>query len=149
MSEPKIETIEKAGVVAFTPGGNVLICTSLTDMSKWVLPKGHCEKGEPHYATAIREAEEELGWSVALIDPDPVGDYTLLISPIEEDDMVYEHVVFFMAEIKDRTGEGERPILQCPVLQALQILTYSHAKEILLQAIRFKAINDYIMEGRK
>lgn len=155
--QPTSRTIEKAGCVVFTPGGNVLICTSLSQPDKWVLPKGHCDilKGtkdtyETHDVTAVREVEEEIGWQVALLDASPAGEVTryLFDEKVGNDTIgVYEHVVYFVAEIVARTGEGERPILQCDVITALSQLSFHDVKEVLLKAYATREIIRYIGEA--
>lgn len=141
---PPDEIIEKAGVVAFTPQRSVLICTSLTDLSKWVLPKGHLEEKEDHLTAAKRESKEELGWEVEILDTDPVGDYKKFEYFDKETKIsTYERVVFFLALIKNRVSDGERPILQVPVLQAIKTLTFDNHQMILLESVRRLAIIDY------
>jgi 8-oxo-dGTP pyrophosphatase MutT (NUDIX family) len=40
-----------------------------TKSGKWIFPKGHIEHGETEAQTAIREAEEETGLLVELVEP--------------------------------------------------------------------------------
>jgi ADP-ribose pyrophosphatase YjhB (NUDIX family) len=58
----------KAGGVVFREAGRgvrrsleILLVTSKSDPSRWILPKGSAEPGEPIEATAHREIEEEGG----------------------------------------------------------------------------------------
>jgi 8-oxo-dGTP pyrophosphatase MutT (NUDIX family) len=143
MTEATSRTIEKAGVVAFTPGGSVLICTSLSDSSKWVMPKGHCDevdgKLEDHLTTALREVKEEIGWSVSLYSAQPVAEYKrfLFTEKLSEESSqpVYEHVVWFVGEIDQRIDDGERPVLQISPLHALLTLSHNDTRQVLINAI--------------
>lgn len=46
-------------------GGKILLVqvTNLQGEVRWTFPKGHLEKGERPLAAALREVEEETGWS--------------------------------------------------------------------------------------
>jgi 8-oxo-dGTP pyrophosphatase MutT (NUDIX family) len=148
LTEMKRQVIEKAGVVPFTPGGNVLICTSLSNPTHWVLPKGHCDEieGQPgvfetHLVTAVRECEEEIGWKVELFSEEIVGEIeTFLYFEDEAKTIsVYERVLFYAGEITSRTGEGDRPVLQIDPLSALLQLSHREGKQTLLNAIVLRA----------
>src|SRR5438876_1148461 len=61
-----------AGGVVYDPAAQKLLLIqvkNLQDQVVWTFPKGHIEKGETEEQAALREVQEETGWSCAILQP--------------------------------------------------------------------------------
>jgi 8-oxo-dGTP pyrophosphatase MutT (NUDIX family) len=66
------EPIPQAGAIALDAGRICLITSS--NGRRWIIPKGHCERGSTAAETALQEAWEEAGL-VGTLQQQPVGWY--------------------------------------------------------------------------
>ena len=104
----------------------------------WDFPKGHIEDNETELETASRELQEETG----------IGDFTLIdnfkyrisYNFRKKNQLVSKEVVFFLAQSSTRQVELSFEHQSYSWLDfdlAHDRLTYSNAKEVLVQAKRF------------
>ncbi|MEK7648726.1 MAG: NUDIX domain-containing protein [Patescibacteria group bacterium] len=108
----------------------------------WGLPKGHMQEGETEVQTALRELQEEGGVSVCDILPGVSFNeqYHCTYGGIEYD----KTVTYFLGIVRHEMEEYTDPdgdIIERAWLayeDALERLTYSQKKEILIEA------NDYL-----
>lgn len=63
----------RAGMVCFNRVSHVLIVSAMGKTNEWVLPKGHIEKGETSFVTAVREVREEASIESIVVSPTPIG----------------------------------------------------------------------------
>lgn len=104
----------------------------------WSFPKGHCEEGETDEETAVREAQEETGLTVKLLNPLPDWEYQN-----EQGDML---VKMFFAVPSDEK-QKERPeykgdeVVWVPISQIEQLLSYQDLKKY------FHDILDTMLKG--
>lgn len=135
--------IEKAGVVAFGPEGtDIALTTTDQDHSKWVLPKGHLEKSDTSLAScALREADEELGWSVELLQETPIGVVTRYLGEDQESERaIYEKVTFFLGRLNMRLRPGERPVMFLALDEAIRILSHREHAAVVVAGIKRLAV---------
>lgn len=148
--EPKEVEIEKAGVVAFGPEGlDLALTTTNADLTKWVLPKGHLEKEDTSLdGCALREAYEELGWSIKLLQDAPIA---VIYRPLGEDDngvSYTEKVTFFIGRLLARIKQGERPIQFLAPHLAIRLVEHKEHAEVIVSALKRLAVIE-MMEGIK
>jgi 8-oxo-(d)GTP phosphatase len=118
----------KAGTIIIRKGkeGPEILLIYRALRKDWSFPKGHWEEGETYEETAIREAQEETGLTVKLLNPLPDWEYQN-----EQGDML---VKMFLAAPSDET-QKERPqykddeAIWVPVTQIEQILSYQDLKQ--------------------
>ena len=117
------------------PGG------SRTSKDYWDFPKGHIEKGEKPEATVVREVVEETG----------LGDIKFIEGFKEvikyffkvQGKTVFKIVVFYLVETKTKKVKiswehtGYKWLIY---KEALEVLTFKNAKEILRKA------NDFVLK---
>ena len=108
--------IEKAGLVAFTPGGSIFLVHTSADPNKWVLPKGHVEESDKSLIEcAVREFQEEVGFDAELITDQPVAKIdrqSQMYDPdIDETVDVIERVTFYLANATNYLHDPERSTL--------------------------------------
>ncbi|MCX7833383.1 MAG: NUDIX domain-containing protein [Ignavibacteria bacterium] len=115
----------------------------------WSFPKGHIEDGEDIKSAAIREVEEETGLkNIKILGEDINGNYKeFLLSEnyIIESNQVNKTNYYYIGEVESPQGKDKHPevridedeILEyrwCNYQEALNIITYKLAKDILKQA---------------
>lgn len=118
----------------------------------WDLPKGTIEEGETLQETAKREAKEETGLQVEIIDgfKEKISYfYKEIYTPKEFRDkkgspkiprLVFKKVIFFVAKAlteKVKISDEHSDHIWLPYKKALSILKYKTAKEILTKADSF------------
>lgn len=100
----------------------------------WGFSKGHVEKNETLKQTAIREAKEETGLDVVILES---TNFNSSISYIVEDGEI-KNVTFFIAEaFSDKVIIDEKEISEyrwVSYVEALKLLTYSSQKDVLKKA---------------
>lgn len=118
---------KSCGAIIYNNENKVLIVKH--NEGHWDFPKGHMEKGEDEYQTAIREVKEETSVDIELYKNNR---YTINYSPKEDVDKT---VVFFLAKSKsDTLKKQDSEIANIGWFsydEALEILTYDTAKELL------------------
>ncbi len=62
---PKKMVLQGGGIIVY--GGQVVLRRNKA--GKWIFPKGHVDPGETTAQTAVREAEEETGLVVEVVEP--------------------------------------------------------------------------------
>lgn len=94
----------------------------------WVLPKGHCERGEPRKQAAVREVLEETGaWARVRADLDN-------IHYVADGDTVTVHF-FLMEFLGQAKPEDERRMhVWLPVNEAVRELTHQESKKLVQRA---------------
>lgn len=118
---------KSCGAIIYNNENKVLIVKH--NEGHWDFPKGHMEKGEDEYQTAIREVKEETSVDIELYKNNR---YTINYSPKEDVDKT---VVFFLAKSKsDTLKKQDSEIANIGWFsydEALEVLTYNTAKELL------------------
>ena len=118
---------KSCGAIIYNNENKVLIVKH--NAGHWDFPKGHMEKGEDEYQTAIREVKEETSVDIELYKNNR---YTINYSPKEDVDKT---VVFFLAKSKsDILKKQDSEIANIGWFsydEALEVLTYDTAKELL------------------
>ena len=118
---------KSCGAIIYNNENKVLIVKH--NEGHWDFPKGHMEKGEDEYQTAIREVKEETSVDIELYKNNR---YTINYSPKEDVDKT---VVFFLAKSKsDILKKQDSEIANIGWFsydEALEVLTYNTAKELL------------------
>ena len=111
----------------------------------WDLPKGTVEEGETMEETATREAKEETGLDVNIIDgfKEKIKYFyreTRAKNPKQNGQLVFKQVIFFIAEAtsnKVKISDEHSDFIWLPFEKAITILKYKTAKEILTKAEEF------------
>ena len=100
-------------------------------------PKGHMEPGEDEHTTASREIKGEVGLSTTILD----GFRAVEQYPLPNKPDVIKQVVYFLAEFSGQKIHHQAEELTeaylLPHEEALQMLTFPEAKDILIEADRF------------
>lgn len=113
--------IDSAGIL-FVCGKKCLLAHSTNSRRKgsWMPPKGHVEEGESIEQAAIRETEEEIGWSIK-------GAFLKDFFDVKYDKngKVYKTVRIFIVRI-----ENEDPNLNGPMLKRISNLQIEEVDEI-------------------
>lgn len=106
-----------------------LVITAKKNQEHWVFPKGHIESGENHSDTAVREVLEEAGIEARLLEP-------IDIIRFKTDHQEVITKFYLMAYVADREKSEEREQRWLSYKEALEILTFEDAKELLSLAER-------------
>ena len=100
-------------------------------------PKGHMEPGEDECATALREIREEVGVSATILNGFRAEEHY----PLPNKPGVVKQVVYFLAEFSGQEIHHQVEELTeaylLPYEEALQMLTFEEAKQILIEAHHF------------
>lgn len=147
MNTPTLPVVEKAGLVAFFRD-RVVICPSLNTAGKWVLPKGHQEYDkttneiEDPRLCALREFAEETGFKAELTNEEQIAETTLVIE--EDGKEVLEVTKWFLGEVNGSSTTWDRGTLFAPPWQALELLSFRAHRQLVLEGLRIRAIEDYL-----
>ena len=100
-------------------------------------PKGHMEPGEDECTTALREIREEVGVSATILNGFRAEEHY----PLPNKPDVVKQVVYFLAEFSGQEIHHQAEELTgaylLPYEEALQMLTFEEAKQILIEAHHF------------
>jgi len=96
----------------------------------WVLPKGHIERGEAPADTAAREVREEAG-----VDATPGRELGVLEFESPNSGRV-RSVYFEMCYVRDVPSEDDREIRWCAIEEALALIQFEDARELIRMARR-------------
>lgn len=122
-----MEKEKSCGAIIYNEENKVLIVKH--NAGHWDFPKGHMEKDENEYQTAIREVKEETNIDIELYKD---CRYVIHYSPKENVDKT---VVFFLAKNKSKDLVKQDCEIQnigwFEYKEAINILTYDVAKELL------------------
>ncbi len=104
----------------------------------WDFVKGNIEKGEPELKTVTREAKEEAG----IDDLRFIFGFRKIISFFfkRDGELVDKHVTFYIAETKKKDVKlsfEHTDYRWLPLRDALELVTYKTAKDLLAAADRF------------
>lgn len=115
-----------AGAIAvrITAGApHVLLVTAKRDRHRWVLPKGHIERGETAAQAAVRELEEEGGVR---------GEALTHVGTLRLGGSKKPVVAYFLARVLEEPGSDERRRRRwCTLDDALRRLSHEDARELL------------------
>lgn len=104
----------------------------------WDFPKGHVEKNETEFETAVRELKEETGISDFLLIDN--FKHRISYSFHKNNELIEKEVIFFLAESSTKEVQLSSEHQNYGWLDfnsAHDRLTYSNAKEVLVQVKRF------------
>lgn len=122
--------VHEAGgiVVRFDDGvPQILLVRARKNPEHWIFPKGHIEAGESAQEAAAREVREEAG-----IEGSPVVAVGALEFASDGDTVRVDH---FLLEFVREIGGGEpREARWCTYDEALSLLTFAEARELLKRA---------------
>ncbi len=132
---------KSCGAVVFTQDGGVIRYLLIRmNLGHCGLPKGHVEKFETEYETAIREVREETGVSITLIDGFRES-VVYSISPRTTKESIYflgkfsgEDIVIQETEVSDYK--------LCPYEEARKLVTYENDRAVLDAANAFLTKQD-------
>jgi len=101
--------IDSAGIL-FICGTKCLLAhsTSSRRIGSWMPPKGHLEPGESIEQTAIREVEEEIGWSVRGAFLKDFFD----VPYIDQSGKLHKTVRIYVVRIENEDPEKNGPMLR-------------------------------------
>jgi bis(5'-nucleosidyl)-tetraphosphatase len=104
----------------------------------WDFVKGHIEKGETELQTVVRETEEETG----ITDLKFIDGFRERIKYFfhRGKEIVYKEVIFYLAETKTakvRLSHEHVGYVWLPYKEALEMLTFENAKNVLKKAHKF------------
>ena len=139
---------KSCGAVVFTRDNGVIKYVIVENIAGRChgFPKGHVEGDETELQTARREIKEETSLDVRFTDGFRIED----AYPIKNG-AVMKTVVYFLCEYKDQTPSAQEDeiasVKVLPYEEALMLLEYESAKEVLRQANEFikKTVNDRIV----
>jgi len=123
--------VRKAGGIVIRQGKlrpKVLIVTSKKRKKRWVLPKGHVEKGERASEAAVREVREEAGVEGRGLAPAATVEYTSKEEHVRLEYFLIEYVR------SPASAEKGRKRKWCSVEDAIQLLEYATARRVLLES---------------
>ncbi|MFH0948914.1 MAG: NUDIX domain-containing protein [Candidatus Aenigmatarchaeota archaeon] len=129
---------KSAGAVLFHAGNVTEYLLLHYESGHWDFPKGHVEKGESETDTVRREVMEETGISNIKIIPGFMEALKYFYKRDKE--LMSKDVVFFLCEAgsKDVKLSFEHIGFKwLPFNEALELLTFKNAKEILKNADNF------------
>ncbi len=113
-----------------------LLLVRKKDSGVWTLPKGHLDEGETEREAAVREVEEETGYTVII--GERVGEihftYTKNGQPFEE-----IASLFLMQPLRCGRREATQEISDAQwfsIDEALRVMTYENEKNIVTLAVK-------------
>lgn len=143
MRAVKVHTAVSAGGVIVDDQGRVVLTgrRSFKGRLQWGLPKGLVEQGEDPQAAAAREAREETGLEVAVIEPVATIDYWYVQPAFGEDPprRVHKFVHFFLmravgGDTDDHDRETEIVELLLPD-DALARVSFAAERDVIRAAV--------------
>ena len=129
---------KSCGGVVFTRSGNDIQYVLARHIGGHCgFPKGHMEPGEDECTTALREIREEVGVSATILNGFRAEEHY----PLPNKPGVVKQVVYFLAEFSGQEIHHQAEELTeaylLPYEEALQMLTFEEAKQILIEAHHF------------
>ena len=124
--------IAQAGGVVFKThpsSPRVLLVRSKRNTKEWIFPKGHIEAGETPREAALRETHEEAGVAGLVIDHIEAMQFESARGTIEVE-------YYLIAWTEDVHSSEQRERQWCSVDDALALLEFKDAKELLFKALR-------------
>ena len=104
----------------------------------WGLPKGHLEGSEGPQEAGLREVMEETGLDDLILGPElrTINWYFRL-----KGRLIHKHCTFFLMTSREgnpipQESEGITDCLWLPLLEAIEVVGYQNAREVLLDAAR-------------
>ncbi len=132
------------GVVIRRVGHSVDVLLIRDPYENWGLPKGHVERRESAEDAALREVLEETGLVCRV-----VGEALQTIDWFFRDKgvLVHKFCQFYLMESSDgepvpATGEGISDCRWFPLDVAIREITYSNAREVIVEAARILDLDD-------
>lgn len=124
---------ESGGVVFKLEKGTpyYLLVRPKKHLNEWLFPKGHIESGESPEMAATREVREEAG-----VDAEVVGRLGPATFTYEGQEL---HVEFFLLNyLRDSSSLERREVRWSTYEEALQLLSFPEARDILRAAYRLQ-----------
>lgn len=105
----------------------ILVATAKKNPNDWIFPKGHIETGETPQQAAVRELEEETGFTGDILDYAGSEEFDLRDRRIR--------VEYYLVRETAQVGLGEgRRLRWCRYEEALELLTFEKSKQVLVEA---------------
>lgn len=122
--------LSHAGGVVFRKRDNetLYLVVSSSDGANWVLPKGHIDPGETPEIAALRELAEEAGVVGEIVASLSEGHY-------ERADKEVDIQYFLIREVGSTESTENRTVRWEEENAALQLLTFTEAREALLEGV--------------
>jgi len=108
--------------------GRVLLVRAKPKPHDWVLPKGHIETDETPAETAAREVREEAG-----VEATAGREVGVLEFESPKSGRV-RSVYFLMRYVRDVPAEDDREIRWCTIDEALDLIRFENARELIRAA---------------
>jgi mutator protein MutT len=127
-----LAAIAQAGGVVFKedqPFPRVLLVRAKRNPDAWIFPKGHIETGETPREAALRETREEAGVDGLVVDH-------LERMEFESPRGLVEVEYYLLAWTADVPSSEQRERRWCTVGEAVDLLTFDGAKDLLSKALR-------------
>jgi 8-oxo-dGTP pyrophosphatase MutT (NUDIX family) len=128
--------VSAGGVVYRVDGGRPLFLLIRDSYRNWGFPKGHLEKGELPEAAALREVSEETGLTDLVVR----GELATIDWHFRfRGKLIHKICHFFLMESEnaDTSPQREEGITACkwvPIDEALALISYANAREVLQRA---------------
>ncbi len=125
-----------AGGLVFEDNNVLLICN---DKHEWSFPKGQVPQGESVKASASARIEVETGVKATVLAP--AGKTSYEFYSIKRMKPVHNNISWFVMKasdnsVKPNVGEGIMDCRFVPVEEALELITYSQDKSLLMTAFQ-------------
>jgi 8-oxo-dGTP pyrophosphatase MutT (NUDIX family) len=124
--------------------GTIYVLLIRDPYGNWGLPKGHLEGGESSQEAGLREVEEETGLRDLELGPRlrTIDWYFRL-----KGKLIHKHCTFFLmaSESGEPVPEEAEGITECrwiPLLEAVEIVAYENAREVVRDAARVAVNSD-------
>lgn len=101
----------------------------------WGLPKGHVEGNETEIETAKREVKEETNLDVEITDSSKRFELNYIVEPDIDKTVCFFPAKVISGEIKRQESEINE-IRWVPVDEAISVITFDNAKEMLRNALK-------------
>jgi 8-oxo-dGTP diphosphatase len=109
------------------PSPQLLLVTAKRDLSVWLLPKGHIERGETPKQTAVREVVEEAGVTARVVEFLMTVRQVVFGAP--------QQIEFFLMEsIAERAAREGRGIAWLSPDEAIERISYQESRAVLIRA---------------